>query len=108
MLSADNNGATVIVDLTYDLGRKQKLTCDSAVITDAIPDNIPVLTDAATFSKKVTAPFGEMRLVSFSHGIDFNICAVPADPQTLMAIDDRCNFDGIMSGKIAQDVIPAL
>ena len=108
LIDADKNSATVVVELVYDLGRKQQMTWDNTVITDTIPDNIPVLTDGATFSKKVTVPFGQMRRVSFSHGVDFNVCAVPADPQTLIPVDDRCNLDGIMSGKTAQAGIPAL
>ncbi|WP_454873545.1 hypothetical protein [Paraburkholderia xenovorans] len=108
LIDADKNSATVAVELNYDLGRKQQMTWDNTVLTDAIPDDIPVLTDNATFSKKVTIPYGKMRRVSFGHGVDFNICAVPADPQTLIAVDDSCNLDGIMSGKTAQAVIPAL
>jgi hypothetical protein len=108
LIGADNASATVAVELVYDLGQKQQMTWDNTVITDSIPDDIPVLTDNGTFSKKVKIPYGQMRRVSFGHGVDFNICAVPADPQTLIAVDDRCNLDGIMSGKTAQAVIPAL
>lgn len=108
LIGADKNSATLAVELNYDLGRKQQMAWDHTVITNTIPDDIPVLTDNATFSKKVTVPYGQMRRVSFSHGVDFNICAVPADPQTLIAVDDRCNLDGIMSGKTEQAVIPAL
>ena len=108
LIDSDRNSAIVAVELNYDIGRKQQMTWDNTVITDAIPDDIPVLTDNATFSKKVTIPYGKMRRVSFGHGVDFNICAVPADPQTLIAVDDSCNLDGIMSGKTAQAVIPAL
>ncbi|WP_250481213.1 hypothetical protein [Caballeronia sp. GAOx1] len=108
LVGADNASATVAVELVYDLGRKQQMTWGNTVITDAIPDDIPVLTDNATFSKKVKIPYGQMRRVSFGHGVDFNICAVPVDPQTLIAVDDSCNLDGVMSGKTAQAEIPAL
>ncbi|WP_250504579.1 hypothetical protein [Caballeronia sp. AZ7_KS35] len=108
LVGTDNASATVAVELVYDLGRKQQMTWGNTVITDAIPDDIPVLTDKATFAKKVKIPYGQMRRVSFGHGVDFNICAVPADPQTLIAVDDSCNLDGVMSGKTAQAVIPAL
>ncbi|CAG4925565.1 hypothetical protein [Paraburkholderia gardini] len=108
LIDADKNAATVAVELNYDLGRKQQMNWGNTVITDAIPDDIPVLTDNATFSKKVKIPYGQMGRVSFGHGVDFNICAVPADPQTLIAVNDSCNLDGIMSGKTAQVAIPEL
>jgi hypothetical protein len=108
VIGADNTSAAVAVELVYDLGRKQQMTWDNTVITDTIPDDIPVLTDNATFSKRVKIPYGQMRRVRFGHGVDFNICAVPADPQTLIAIDDSCNLDGVMSGKTTQALIPAL
>ncbi|GJH22666.1 hypothetical protein CBA19CS22_39010 [Caballeronia novacaledonica] len=109
LVGADNNGATVAVELVYDLGREQQLTWDNTMITDRIPGDIPVLVDSANFSKKkVTVPYGQMRRVSFSHGVDFNISAIPADPRTLIAVDNRCELDGIMTGKTAQSAIPAL
>ncbi|SAK74586.1 hypothetical protein AWB75_04163 [Caballeronia catudaia] len=108
LISADNASATVAVELFYDLGRKQEMTWGNTVITDAISDNIPVLTDNATFLKKVEIPYGQMRRVSFGHGVDFNICAIPADARTLIAVDDSCDLDGIMSGKTAQAMVPAL
>lgn len=108
LLSADNAGATIKVDLVFDLDRKQEITSTNSVSSDSIPDDIPVLTDAGTFTKIVRIPFGEMRRVSFSHGIDFNICALPANPKTLMPDDDRCNIDGLMTGKTAESSVPAL
>ena len=101
------NYATVSVSLTYDLERSQVTSDKNMFLRDEIPADIPVLSGNAHFEKVVTLPFGEMRRVSFDHGVDFDICAAPAD-QYMEPANGLCSVDDIMLGKISQASIPSL
>ncbi|NKF95698.1 hypothetical protein GO290_02793 [Ralstonia solanacearum] len=99
----DAGGATVAISLTYDLGRKQTMSDGFTTVTNEIPEDVTsILQGHRVFSKQAYLPFGEMRKVSFDHGVDFVVCVNHADEHN-MPTDARCETGGIQDGTVSHD-----
>lgn len=101
------DGATLTIDLSYDLARSQSIAAMGQTVASTIPADVPALSGNRRFLKTVYLPYGQIRRVSFDYGVDFNLCVVPADKYG-MPSDLRCSLDGIQTGTTAQSSLPLL
>ncbi|WP_426271319.1 hypothetical protein ACN9MB_07375 [Dyella kyungheensis] len=102
-----DTGATVLVSVTYDLGRSQVIGDTVMTTREEIPSDVPALKGASHFEKTVTIPLGEMRHLTFDHGVEFGICVAAADQYTLPA-NGACAMDDILTGKPPKTPISSL
>lgn len=104
---ADATSATVRIDLTYALGRSQEVG-DAIMLTRVtIPMDIHALSGNAHVEKVVALPYGQMRRVSFAHGVDFDICVAPAD-QHGAPQNGPCGLESLAGRTTKQGKLPAL
>ncbi|WP_316679565.1 hypothetical protein [Ralstonia chuxiongensis] len=103
----DADGATVAISLTYDIGRKQTMSDGMTTVTNEIPTEVEALTGHRVYTKLAYLPYGEMRKVSFDHGVDFVVCTNRADEHNV-PLDSRCEVDGIQNGTLSHASLHSL
>lgn len=91
-----HEAATVSVDVTYDIDRRQTIEArtltSSSVATDEIDPSVDEIKGHAEFQKTVVLPFGEIRRIKLPNGISVGVCVAKPSRYEL-SLDGPCNAD---------------
>ncbi|GFM78518.1 hypothetical protein PSCICM_43370 [Pseudomonas cichorii] len=75
IISSNATGATLAINLNYQVGRSYSLNVNGHTFKQEIPPDVQTLHANQTISKRIEVAYGEVVHLPLPHGVDVAVCA---------------------------------